>query len=416
MKKIFCIGSIVMIGFFVVCLPVKAKMTQLVPDEINQMRLISEAYGKMQKVYFREITFKQFENFFYRVEVLAATLLKNNADDFKEQLEALIYSSLVWMVRELRDPTDTISRFVHKKDISRAVRESFVSKFAGIGIEVEHRDDAFFVRVIYADSAAFDAQVVVGDEIVFVDGENVYGLTLNELERRLDIPIGTAVVLTLMRGGERFDVTLISREIIVTTVTSHYYEKERVGYVRIAEFRNATADEMRGHLDELLRKQCVGLVVDLRGNSGGNMDQAVALCDIFLPKDMVVCYFVKRDVGRKDQITTHDAIQLHGIKEIVFLVDTETGSSAEIVAGVLRYYKYGVIVGTKTKGMGSLKNTIGLSDGSVLYLITSRTYLPNETTFDAVGLVPDSIVTDHDEQLSHAFAIIADKNNENIKR
>ena len=154
-------------------------------------------------------------------------------------------------------------------------------------------------------------------------------------------------------------------------------------------------------------EKLIGLIIDVRGNSGGDETQAVALSGLFLEKKSVVVYFIKRDVGRQEEKTKSEPIGF--TYPIVILVDKKSASSSEIFAGTMRHYQKAVIVGTQTKGQGSLKNTIGLSDGSALFLITSRTYLPNDETFDQVGLTPDFIVKGEKEQREKAFEIIQGK-------
>ncbi|MBN1493671.1 MAG: PDZ domain-containing protein [Candidatus Omnitrophica bacterium] len=381
---------------------------QLTQDEIQHMRLISEAYLKMQAHYYKPIPLERFEQFFYRNAVIATTLIKNNGDDFAKKLDTFIYATLEWMVLELRDPTDTLSKFIHKKYLKRVVRENLSSKFEGIGIEVEQRAEGFFVSKVYEKSSAEEQGVRFNDHVLMIDGQDVNGLSLKEIERLLAVPSGEKVVLSIVHEGATtvIEVTLTCRLIIIPSVSSDYFKKEKAAYIKIAEFRKETASEFKQHLTERLKKDTRGLIIDVRENDGGDMDQAVALCDIFLPADTLVCYFLKRDAGRQDQKTRSEMADLKRIKNIVVLVNNKTGSSAEIIAGTLKYYNDVILIGTRTKGMGALKNTIPLSDGSALYIITSRTYLPDGTTFDQVGIAPDIEVADHEQQLAKAKELV----------
>ena len=130
------------------------------------------------------------------------------------------------------------------------------------------------------------------------------------------------------------------------------------------------------------------------------------MSSLFLETKSLVVYFLKRDIGRTEERTKGDPIDFS--YPVVILVDKKTASSSEIFSGVMQHYGKAVLVGTKTSGQGSLKNTIGLSDGSALFLITSRTYLPNDETFDQRGITPDFIVEGKEEQLEKAFEIILD--------
>jgi carboxyl-terminal processing protease len=380
----------------------------LTQEEIQKMRLISEAYLQMQSKYFKPIPLERFEKFFYRNEVISATLMKSPETDFATKLDVYVYATLEWMVRELRDPTDTLSKFIHKKYLTQVVRKNIKSKFDGIGIEVEDREDGFFVSTVYDKSSASEEGVRVNDRLLKVDHTDIEGLMLKDLEKLLAIPSGAAITLSLLREGESevLEVTLTCRIIVIPSVASQYFKKEKAAYIRVAEFREDTAREVQEQLATLLKKRCRGLILDLRDNDGGDMAQAVALCDLFLPKDTLVCYFLKRDVGRQDQKTNAERMDLKDIKKVLILTNAATGSSAEIVAGTLRHYNNYSLLGTKTKGMGALKNTVALSDGSALYIITSRTYLPNGSTFDATGLAPDIMEADNSKQLPLALQMI----------
>jgi len=381
----------------------------LAKEDVDRLRLISEAYFKLQRHYYREITLSSLEKIFFRLAVISGSVLKNVTTDFDEELDRLVYGTLQWMVLEMRDPTDKFSKFIHHKFLTKVVRENFASKFTGIGIEIEKKEEGFFVTNVYRDSSAAEEGVLVGDKIIRINQEEISEFKLEQVNKLLNIPNKATVLLSILHPGEAqiVDILLTSRIIVVSSVSSKFYEKEKVGYIKIAEFRNETAAEVEGHLDLLIKKKAKGLILDLRGNDGGNMEQAVQISNLFLEAEKLVCFFLKRDVGRQDQKTQSASKDLGEIRKVVILANKKTGSSSEILAGSLRHHKKFLIIGTQTKGMGSLKNTIGLSDGSVLYIITSRTFLPDETTFDAVGLKPDIALENPAEQLQEALKVLA---------
>ena len=410
MKKLFFAGILVLISIIPAAAQVRPVQEKLSKEEVARLRLIPEAYLKMQQHYYAEIPENRFEQLFYQVEVMAAQIIKDTGGTVDEKLDTLIYGTLEWMVYKLRDKNDTISRFIHKSQLRPVVRENLASRFAGIGIEVEERNGGFFIRTVYANSSAAKEGVLVGDKLLAVNHEDIAALDFSALEKRLTIPSGDTVLLTLLHPGgtTAVDVLLTCTIIVVPSVVSEYYAKERVGYVRIKEFRNETGREVRDHIAAIAHPDMRGLILDLRDNDGGNMEQAVAVCDLFLPPKVLVCYFLKRDVGRRDEYTSNPMLKDAGLRNLIILVNNKTGSAAEIVAGALKEYKRARLVGTKTKGTGALKNTIGLSDGSVLYLITSRTYLPNNTTFNEIGIQPDTEEADTKKQLEYALRTLAE--------
>jgi carboxyl-terminal processing protease len=375
-------------------------------EEYARLKLVKEAYLKMDKFYYTDIKKENVGNLFYRCQFIMLSILKNPVQDYMEELDRLTYSTLNMIVTALKDKTDAYSKFIHKDLLTRVVRENLTSRFAGIGIEVEKKDARFFIAKVYADSSAEEENVLVGDELIAINATPVAGLDLKEIEGFLKIPNGEFVELELVRPGapETFTVTLQCRIIRVPSVLSKYYEDTSSGLIHIKGFRNETAAEFSAHLAELERNQMRGLVIDLRGNTGGDETQVVELAGLFLPHDTLVVYFMKKDVGRREERTKRSPQKID--YPVVVLTDEKTASSAEIFAGVLKYYEKAFVVGTVTNGQGSLKNTIGLSDGSALLLVTSRTFLPDDKTFDQIGIVPHIEVRGENAQLQKAFDII----------
>ncbi len=387
----------------------KDKDSSINTGEMKSLRLIKEAYLKMNKFYFKDINIAGVGNLFYRSQFIMMSLLRNLDDDYQKNLDKLTYSTINLIVEALKDPSDDYSKFIHKDYLKRVIRENLKSKFKGIGIEIVKKDVLFFISRVYKDSSAFEEGVLKDDQLLAINGELVEGWELKQIEKLLKIPEGETVELTLLHPDEKvpYEVMLVCRTIWIPSVLSKYYKKEKIGYIQIKKFRDLTAEEFKKELDKLRKEKLVGLVIDLRGNSGGDETQAVALSSLFLKNKTLVVYFLKKDVGRQEEKTKGEPEDFP--YPVVILVDKGSASSSEIFSGTLQHYKKAVLVGTKTKGQGSLKNTIGLSDGSALFLITSRTYLPNEKTFDQIGITPDFIVEDEAEQLVKAFDIIMGK-------
>ena len=387
----------------------KDKDLAMKSQEMKSLKLIKEAYLKMSKFYYKEVALANVGNLFYRSQFIMMSLLRNLDEEYEKNLDKLTYSTINLIVAALKDSTDEYSKFIHKDYLKRVIRENLKSKFKGIGLEVVKKDVLFFISRVYEDSSAFEAGVLKDDQLLAINGQLVEGWELKQIEKLLKIPEGKTVELTLLHPDETvsYDVTLVCRTIWIPTIESQYYDKEQIGYIQIKKFRDLTAQEFKDALDGLQNEKLIGLIIDVRGNSGGDETQAVALSGLFLEKKSVVVYFIKRDVGRQEEKTKSEPIGF--TYPIVILVDKKSASSSEIFAGTMRHYQKAVIVGTQTKGQGSLKNTIGLSDGSALFLITSRTYLPNDETFDQVGLTPDFIVKGEKEQREKAFEIIQGK-------
>lgn len=377
-------------------------------QEKKHLGLIREAYLKMDKFYYKQIEKESVANLFYRCQFIMMRLMQEMGDDYMFNLERLTYSTINMIVQALRDPSDTYSKFIHKDLLTRVVRENLKSSFDGIGIEIKKEEALFFIARVYAGSSADEEGVLKGDQLIAINGESVEGLELDDISKKLNIPKDATVTLSLLHPNQTipFDVILTCRIIYIPSVTSQYYEDEKAGYIKISSFRDQTTQEFLDTLDELRRSRLRGLIIDMRGNSGGDETQAIALSGLFLEKGSLVVYFLKRGQGRLEEKTNRRPLNLN--VPIVILVDEQTGSSAEIFVGGMQYHKRAVLVGQPTKGHGSLKNTIGLSDGSAMLLVTSRTYLPSDETFDQVGIQPDYVVDGGQSQLEKAFDLIDD--------
>ena len=378
-----------------------------VSEERSRLDLIKEAYIKMERFYFKEIDKKSVGNLFYRSQIMMINLLSNPGENYLTSLDKLTYSTINLIVEALKDPSDKYSKFIYRDYLERVVREHLKSNFDGIGIEVEEKAGLFFIAKVYKDSSANEEKVLEGDQLIAINGEKVEGKKLSEIDKQLKIANGKTVKLELVHPQEKdsYVVFLECRIISVPTVSSKYYKEKKIGYIKISRFRDETAKETTEELKVLEKKGIKGLVLDLRGNSGGDETQAVALASMFLAKDSLVVFFVKKDVGRQEERVKGG--QRGCDYPIVILVDKKTGSSSEIFSGAMKYYNKAVLVGENTAGYGSLKNTAGLKDGSALFLITSRTYLPDGETFDEVGVSPNFVVQGRESQLEKGFDIIS---------
>lgn len=411
MMKFFV--AVLLVGFCV--LPAFAANEETSFAEKDYLRLTREAFFKMDKYYFREIDKKKVGNLFYRCQIMMMNLLQSPAEAYQDNVKSLTYSTLNLMVKALKEKDDGFSKFIYKDYLKRVVREQLKSSFAGIGIEIEKKKDLFFVRTVYKASSASEKGVIAGDRLVSIAGERVSGWELSQIEKRLKIPDGAQIELELMHPGadQSYKVTLSCRIIKVPSVSKKYFEDRDIGLVKVSAFRDNTAEEARNAISSLLANDPQGLILDLRGNGGGDETQAIELSSLFLDKGSLVVYFVKRNVGRANEKTRNEPMGID--LPIVILVDKKTASSAEIFAGAMERHKRAVLVGESTKGYGSLKNTFGLHDGSALFLITSRTYLPDDTTFDKTGLQPNIEVKGSEYQLQKAFDVLSGRVKVSVK-
>jgi carboxyl-terminal processing protease len=268
-------------------------------------------------------------------------------------------------------------------------------EFGGIGIEVTMENGMVKVVSPIDDTPAARADIRVGDFISELDGESVVGLTLPQAVDKMRGPVGTPLKLKLIRQGvkEPWEVTLKRDTIKLQSVRARE-EKPDVGYIRITQFNEKTTEglmDVINKFDKSLGGNMKGLIVDLRNNPGGLLDQAVGVSDAFLDHGEIVLTRGRKpeETMRFDAKTGDEARN----KPIVVLINGGSASASEIVAGALQDHKRATVIGTRSFGKGSVQTIMPLAQhGGALRLTTARYYTPSGRSIQAKGIEPDIIV------------------------
>ena len=265
--------------------------------------------------------------------------------------------------------------------------------FGGIGVEITIRDGMLTVVSPLEGTPAYELGIQAGDHILRVDGQPTKDMSLMEAVQRMRGPKGSKVILTIMREGfdkpKDFEIT---RAIIPIKSVRAKTLEPGYGYVRLSQFQSATASDLADALAKLEKENqpMRGVILDLRNNPGGLLDQAVKVSDEFLDEGLIV-YTGGRVKGQDMRFTAHKNSQPHPYF-IVILVNEGTASAAEIVAGALQDHKRAVILGVKTFGKGSVQTVMPLRNGAALRLTTALYYTPNGRSIQAKGIEPDIVV------------------------
>jgi carboxyl-terminal processing protease len=240
------------------------------------------------------------------------------------------------------------------------------------------------VTSVLPDSPAAAAGLKVGDDLVDVAGEAVDGLPVADIVRRMHGEPGTTVAITVRRAGA-IETLRLRRADLVSSDVSFDVPASGVGRVRVAAFTRGSSRDVRKALAALRAKKVTGLVLDLRGNPGGLLDEGVQVASAFLDGGTVVSY---RGRGVDDKTY---AVIGHGdtVTPLVVLVDNGTASAAEVVAGALQDRNRALVVGSRTYGKGSVQQPLVLSDGSALEITVARYFTPSGRSVDQVGITPD---------------------------
>ena len=313
-------------------------------------------------------------------------------EEYVEEVDkkALIEAAINGMLTSL----DPHSGYLPPIDAEK-MREQTRGEFGGLGIEVTQEEG--FVKVVSPidGTPADEAGMEAGDFITHVDGESVLGLTLNEAVERMRGPVGSEIIITVVREGEDepFDVTIIRDYIKLTAARVRTEGKSVV--IRVTTFNDNTFDNIRDGLDKELEsadglENINGVVIDLRNNPGGLLSQAIKVSDAFLEKGEIVSTR-GRNPEDGDRHNARPGDLING-KPIVILINGGSASASEIVAAALKDHRRAIVVGTKSFGKGSVQTVMPLREQSAMRLTTARYYSPSGRSIQNLGVTPDIIV------------------------
>ena len=317
----------------------------------------------------------------------------------------LTYSALHGMLSAL----DPHSQFMEPPDY-RGMRDETRSEFGGLGIVVSTKDGLLTVISPMEDSPGFRAGILPGDQILRINGKTTEKMSLQDAIELLRGEPGQKVTLTIYRpSSKQTRDYLLQREIIKVpsvkdakildqTLTGNF----KLGYVRITQFNEPTAQELNRKLGELEAQGMQAVIVDLRYNPGGLLTSAVDVCGLFLPPKTMVVYTEGRDTSQRREYFTDKNAKPHDNFPVVLLVNSGSASGAEIVAGALKDLNRAILVGETTFGKGSVQSVIQLPDGSALRLTTAKYYTPGKQVINEKGVTPNikaSLTSDQERAL-----------------
>lgn len=302
----------------------------------------------------------------------------------------LIYGAINGMLSSL-DPHSSFMPPETYKEMKIDTRGAF----GGLGIEISIKDGILTVISPIEDTPAFRAGIKAGDQILKIDEKFTKDLNINEAVKRMRGQKGTKVTLTIMREGfEKPKEFPLVRDIIQVKSVKFRLMDDGFGYVRIAQFQEKTDDDLARGLKTLREEnkgELRGLILDMRNDPGGLLDQAVKVADHFVDEGKMIVYTEGREKDSKMQFTARKGGKESGYP-IVVLINGGSASASEIVAGALQDHKRAIIMGTQSFGKGSVQTIIPLSDESGLRLTTARYYTPKGRSIQAKGITPDIVV------------------------
>jgi len=301
--------------------------------------------------------------------------------------QKLVYGAIRGMLRTL----DAHSSFM-PPDVYREMQVETEGRFGGLGIEITIRDDILTVVSPIEGTPAYRAGIQPSDKIVTVDGKSTKDMSLIDAVKQLRGPADTPVTIGVIREGftEPKDFTLMRAIIQIKSVRSTLIQDD-IGYVKLRSFHKNTSDELADALQDLEERHINALILDLRNNPGGLLEQAITVTDEFIKGGQLIVYTKGRLANQNMKGFSKDD-EAHIDFPMVILVNGGSASASEIVAGALQDLERATIIGTKTFGKGSVQTIIPLSDGSGLRLTTAKYYTPKGRVIHEKGIVPDIVV------------------------
>ena len=329
-------------------------------------------------------------------------------DEDMTKVEDGIYAG---MMNGLGDPYTVY----YTKEEYKALNEDTEGKYSGIGAVVSQNPNTKIITIvkIFDNSPANDAGLQVGDIIYKIDGEEVAGTDMDILVKtKIRGEEGTSFKMTVLRGDDRKEVELdlTRRSIEVETVAGKMLDNN-IGYIAVSQFDAVTSEQFKSNIESLQSQGMTKLIVDLRGNPGGLLDQVVDMLDYILPDGLVL--YTEDKYGEREEYYSDGS---HELKiPMVVLVNENSASASEVFTATFRDFEWGTVVGKTTFGKGIVQNVLPLGDGTAVKITTQHYYPPSGYDLHKVGIKPDlevdlnegaKIGTDSDNQLSAAIDIL----------
>ena len=284
---------------------------------------------------------------------------------------------------------DPYTEYISKEDMEDYLADA-TGNFVGIGIYMVQDTETNKIMVLapIKGSPAEKAGILPGDLIVSVDGVTYTAEEMTVASSKIKGEVGTAVKIEILRGNETLNFELKRENIKVNPVEGKKLENN-IGYIEFSSFDDGTAEEFKTKFEELQEQGIKSLIIDLRNNGGGIVDEALKIADYILEKDDVILYEVDKNGKETVEKSKNDPIIN---MPIIILTNENTASSSEILAGALKDYGKAKIVGTKTYGKGVIQQILSLKDGSGIKITTEEYQTPNRNKINKIGIEPDETV------------------------
>ena len=312
-------------------------------DPFQKLKILTQVIRLVQEGYFEEV-------------------------NMKEALEGAI--------RGFLEELDPHSKYISNEEL-KEVQEQFEGKFEGIGIEYSMIDGYITVISPIPETPSDKAGLQSGDKIIEINGESAYKIKTKEVLKKLRGEKGTSVIVKILREGqETFEVTLIRDQIPITSIIASFMIDESIGYIKVNRFANNTANELRAELNYLNKQGMKKIILDLRNNGGGLLDQAVEIVDMFIHSNDTIVY-TKGKLWNANEVFYANK-QFEDLKyPLAILINNGSASASEIVAGAIQDLDRGFVLGERSFGKGLVQRQYELEDGSAARITIAQYFTPS---------------------------------------
>ena len=344
---------------------------------------------------------KKSNDFYIKYSKTPSTPIETTFENFKRILdnkyigemdeEKMMESAIKGYIAGLEDP---YSQYLTKEEM-QDFKEDTEGEYVGIGVYTTNdtEKNAIVVLRTIGDSPANKAGLLTGDIITKVNDVEYTGEQLSEAVKVMKGKEGTPVKITILRNNEILEFNIIRESIKISHVSSEILENN-IGYIKISSFEGGCAEEFEQKVDEMNSKNISSLIIDLRFNGGGIVDEALQIAEVMVPKDKTL--LITTDKNNAEKITKSRKVDKISVP-VVVLVNEYSASASEILAGILKENIDAKLIGVKTYGKGVIQTVYTLSDGSGLKITTNEYFTPNHNKINKIGIEPTIEVSLPDE-------------------
>lgn len=326
--------------------------------------------------------------------------------------DALVEGAIKGMVNSVGDPYTVFFNAEEYKEFN----DDGDGNYVGIGVIVGIKEDRIVVITPFEGSPAFEAGLRSGDFITKVEGVEYTGTELDKAVSVIKGEEGKPVTLTIMRNGEEQDITIVRASITIVNVESEMLEGD-IAHVTMLQFSNNTAEQVREAMEELRDQGAKGYILDLRGNPGGFLDEAVDVASLFVEKDKTILYTLDK-YDQKKEYRSYGGSFIDA--PLVVLIDGGSASASEVVSGALKDYEAATLVGQQSFGKGIVQMVYQVGDGEAVKVTVSSYYSPDGINIHGEGIAPDieveipedaemPLTMENDTQLQKAVEVLREK-------